>query len=100
LVFFLFQRIAPPPPPVIHRSIQAMVLIPFAEIYTKNAGQDPLDVYKVEAAACKLYRSLLLISDDQVLQTFEDTLGQSSNPQWFLARKNRVTASISHKVCK
>jgi hypothetical protein len=62
-----------------------MILIPF--VFTKNPAEDPLDVYKVEEAACDLYQSLISISDDQVLQTFEDTLGQASNPQWFLARK-------------
>ncbi len=31
---------------------------------------------------------------------FQKTIGQASNPEWFLQRKNRITASVARKIAK
>ena len=35
---------------------------------------------------------------EKCLKIFRDTLGQSANPEWFLARKYRLTGSRIHKI--
>jgi hypothetical protein len=60
--------------------------------------QSPLDVYKLEEGVASFYEANLSTTAQQVRDTFEETMGQSVNPKWFLARRNRITASIAHKV--
>jgi hypothetical protein len=53
----------------------------------------------VEEGIRSFYKANLSSTAQQVRHVFEETMGQSVNPKWFLARKNRITASIAHKVC-
>ena len=48
----------------------------------------------------RFYKENVEKSQAECCQTFKSTLGQANNPNWFLQRKMRISASKAHKILR
>jgi hypothetical protein len=71
-----------------------------AEVVTGCANTVLFDTYKVDQDCQDFYQLRIKMTKEQSMETFEKTVGQSSNPHWFIGRKYRVTASTAHKIAR
>jgi hypothetical protein len=71
-----------------------------AEVVTGCANTVLFDTYKVDQDCQDFYQLRIKMTKEQSVETFEKTVGQSSNPHWFIGRKYRVTASTAHKIAR
>ena len=44
------------------------------------------------------YQKFVAVSHEKREEIFTKTMGQAANPTWFQERKNRITASVAHKI--
>ena len=72
-----------------------------ASIFSSSLGVHPTTSSKTSTLPAPLkviYDENVNADGEACFMIFKDTIGQSGNPKWFLARKYRLTGSRIHKI--